>query len=191
MADSASSVRRAWARLVEPDMVVALSAVVIGLSALVVSVIQVQIMRQEQHASVWPRLAITKSYNSNGLGIEVINPGIGPAVVKHVRVAVDDSVQQSWPAALATLIPNQRGYGTYQSYISDRVVRAGEQVTTLTVAPGEAADSAQARLGRLSVEICYCSVYDRCWMARGFRGGSAAPEEVRACTIAESQRFRN
>ena len=172
-------------------MIVALSAVVIGLSALVVSVVQVQIMRQEQHASVWPRLAIAKSYNEDGLSIEVVNPGIGPAVIQHVRVTVDDSVRQSWPAALGALVPNQSNFNTRQSFISDRVVQAGERITTLGVAPGEAADSVHERLGRLSVEICYCSVYGRCWLARAFRHGTVAPTAVRACRLSEEQRFRN
>ena len=172
-------------------MLVALSAVVIGISALVVSVIQVQIMRQEQHASVWPRLAITKSYNDEGLSIEVVNPGIGPALIKHVRVAVDDTVRQTWPAVLRSLVPDQRPPSTYQSYINNRIVPSGDRVTTLGIPPGEAADSAHNQLGRLSVEICYCSVYDRCWLATGFGRSPARNDEVRACTLPDEQRFTN
>ena len=172
-------------------MLVALSAVVIGVSALVVSVIQVQIMRQEQHASVWPRLAITNSYNERGLSLQVVNPGIGPAIVRHVRVTVDDTVRQTWPEVLRSLIPDQRPPSTYQSYINDRIIPPGEEVTTLGVPPGEAADSAHNQLERLAFEICYCSVYDRCWIATGFGRSPARTDEVRACTLPEEQRFTN
>lgn len=66
-------------------MIVALSAVLIGICALVVSVVQVRIMREEQHASVWPRLVLAQSYSQGRrFGVVVSNPGIGPAVVKSV-----------------------------------------------------------------------------------------------------------
>lgn len=97
-----------WRKLLEPDMLVALSATVLGVSALAVSVVQVRIMRQEQHASVWPRLQIGRAYSEGrNFAIVVGNPGIGPAVIMDVGVEVDGRPVTSWTEAINALVPDR------------------------------------------------------------------------------------
>lgn len=47
--------------------------------------------------------------------------------------------------------------------------------------PKQVADSLDARVGRVDMKLCYCSVYDECWWAD--YGNPGEPEPVEACRI--------
>lgn len=189
MTRSPQKARSGWARLAEPDMVVALSAVLIGLCALGISLVQVRIMREEQHASVWPRLVVSQSYSQGSrLGILVGNPGIGPAVIRSVAATVDGEPQPDWVSLLNTLAGEDRPWSLSASFIRGRVVPAGAMITTIQVNDSGLADHIQAELDRVGLEVCYCSVYDRCWITRLHDAGDA-PQEVAACPAPQPEPF--
>lgn len=67
-------------------MLVGVSAVVIGVCALAVSLYETNLMQEQQRAAVMPILELARSYNAsaddpsnNRLGIVAQNVGIGPA----------------------------------------------------------------------------------------------------------------
>ncbi len=73
---------------VEPEMLVGISAIVIGVCALGVSLYETHLMREEQRSSVLPILELARSYYVDGrsdstsewrLELYVENVGIGPA----------------------------------------------------------------------------------------------------------------
>jgi hypothetical protein len=181
-------------RITDPEMLVALSAVLIGVCALVVSVVQVRIMREEQHASVWPRVGVAQSYiQGKSLSVVVVNPGIGPAIIKSVSVSVDGQPRTSWSEVLNALVREDRSWNVGRSTISNRIIPAGEAVETVELFDSEAANQVYAELNRLNVEICYCSVYDRCWtVAADFSDGDPrSPQEVAACPVLQAGKFRD
>jgi len=175
--------RSTRSRLLEPEMLVALSAVVLGLCALIVSVVQVQIMREEQHAAVWPRIQMARSYSSGrNIGIIVVNPGIGPAVIKDVRASIDGEPVTSWGSVLQALVPDEPPRDLVLSSISGRIIPAGEVVQTLFSADPTIADGLAEQLHRLDLRICYCSVYDECWwVSDAFGDESPEPEPAGFC----------
>jgi hypothetical protein len=184
--------RPLWSRISEPEMLIAMSAVLIGACALVVSVVQVQIMREEQHASVWPRLHVSQSYaQGTNLGISLVNPGIGPAVIKHIKVSVDGVSRTTWKSVLEALVPAHPPRDLALSTISQRIVPAGEEVVALHTADPQLADALAQALAKLSMELCYCSVYDDCWIvAANFGVGLApSPRPVSACPAASADMF--
>jgi hypothetical protein len=185
--------RGGWKALVEPEMIVALSAVLIGVCALVVSVVQVRIMRQEQHATVWPQLFVSTNYSqAASIGILIANAGIGPAMVRSFTAEVDGEEQSSWPGVLNAITGEDRGWNLAMSFVNGRTIPAGEAITTVFAADAALADRiAQAVSdGRLDLSVCYCSVYERCWMTR-LQGDVRDPEPVRACPRPErARRFR-
>ena len=93
-------------------MLAALSAVVIGVCALVVSFYEVRIMRADQRASVLPLVELNRSTlrvarNDPGASASVTqlqfnaeNVGIGPARVKNFRVTVDGRPVKTWGEAV-------------------------------------------------------------------------------------------
>lgn len=181
-----------WDKVKEPDMIVALSAVLIGLCALAVSLVQVQIMRDQQHASVWPRLIVTRSYvQGKSVGIVAANPGIGPAVIRSVETKVDGRPVTSWTGVLNALAGEKRGWSMEMSSINGRIIPAGQVVTALQLTDPALADRVAGELHRLDVRVCFCSVYDRCWTITGaFADLPPEPQEVRACPAPGKERFR-
>lgn len=143
-------------------MIVALAATITSLCALVVSGMQVRIMREEQRASVWPRLAADVSYPSGTFEVNLRNQGIGPAEVRWVRVAVNGQPRSSWGGVLLAL-----GASMDQSYtfstVNGRVLTPGSELPVLTVPPHPMTDSLYERSDRIALDLCYCSVYGECW----------------------------
>ena len=86
--------------LKNPEYLIAFSVILISICALVVSIGQTTIMSEQRtlmheqaKASVWPRLSlkVSKSHSTEDKSIIdykffVTNAGVGPAIIKHVKV---------------------------------------------------------------------------------------------------------
>ena len=162
-------------------MVVALAAVLVGVCALVVSVVQARVMQEQQHASVWPSLVVTRSHNESGLRVLVTNPGLGPAVIRDVRASVDAAPAATWADILRALAPEQLPFGAATSTVSGRVVAPGEAVEALSIPDPDVAATVAGELHRVEFEVCYCSVYERCWVHRAPFGGRAGTNVAESC----------
>lgn len=69
------------------DKIIGLSALFISLLTLVVFIYQTEIMREQQHLSVLPYLTLENHYfGTENYKFVLKNSGIGPAIVKAVRV---------------------------------------------------------------------------------------------------------
>ena len=86
---------------IQAEMLVGVSAVIIGICALGVSLYEASLMREEQRAAIMPLLELTRSHNlqtdeSSGEGarlwLQAENVGIGPARVEDFRVTVDGQI---------------------------------------------------------------------------------------------------
>ncbi len=152
-------------RFLKPEMIMAMAAVVMSVCALVVSVVQVRIMREQQKAAVWPYPEIGFSYNEEGLMLSFTNKGIGPALVKTVEITLDGEIKKQWPEVLAAILTEVPNYS--YSTIRDRVFPAEKGVRVLLLPSGPDAlkvrDALRSGAVRLGFLICYCSVYDDCW----------------------------
>jgi hypothetical protein len=186
-------------RRIDPEMLVAAAAVLISLTALVVSLVEVRIMREQQHMSVWPRLAPSVS-NAGSFAFRIRNQGIGPAQVETVVLTVDGKPQARWSTVARALIgPREAGfdYGSAYSFstMGGQVLLPGESITALTIPSHPAADSASVRSARMGVDICYCSIYRDCWrVIDPHVGGSGAStqrtEPAKSCEVPEGERFQ-
>ena len=179
-------------RRIEPEMMVGVSAVFIGVCALVVSLYEANIMRAEQRASVLPLLELGRSYyvaedrptEDWRLEFHAENVGIGPATVKDFRVLVDGKPHQTWNSAMGALLERDADVSYGQSTINGRTVPAGRLVTMFSLRDTELAADAAAQSGRLEFEACFCSVFDECWTTTYSQFGVAVP--VEACAADES-----
>jgi hypothetical protein len=191
MATSSSERLSFLSRLGEPEMLVALSAVLLGLCALVVSVVQVQMMHEQQHASAWPRLDIMPSYNTaDGLGIHVTNPGIGPAVIHYVKASVDGESAANWSRVFTTLLPDFLSDEMIWSTVRDRIIPPGGEVEALRIRNATESASMLREIGGFELEICYCSVYSRCWSVTGI-ARRTPPVAVAPCPAPDEEMFIN
>jgi hypothetical protein len=163
-------------------------ATFIALLAVCVAGYTAYMQRQQVRAAVWPILEFD---SSNGpIRFTLANKGVGPAIIKHVILKVDDQSVKNWREAMEKLLGPGEHLGA-ESDMSGRAFAGGESVAVFT--PHRAENTPlnydksnplwmkmNKDRARVTVEICYCSTLDECWI---LRGGGLTPN-----TIAEARR---
>jgi Co/Zn/Cd efflux system component len=181
---------RGWKRLIEPDMLVAFSAMVVGVCALVVSVVEVRIMRQEQRANAWPRVEAFVN-TGNDFVMRLTNKGFGPALIRGLVVSVDGSPARDWNELTTRLLRDTVAFT--QSKITDTVIAPQDEIQIFRPSNADSLGIKFSSVtGRIGIEVCYCSIYDDCWWLRrpSFAGGGRwRHEEVESCSIDDNRRF--
>src|SRR3982751_1653555 len=92
--NNASIRSTAWYR--QPETFIAVAALVVSISAVVVGLYEASLQRAHDRAEVWPHLEISTFTSSSGASISLVNNGIGPAIIKSVVVTVDGKPQRVW-----------------------------------------------------------------------------------------------
>lgn len=117
-------------RWLRPDLITAVSALVVGLCALGVSAYQAYVMRSQMRAAAWPHVELYHNYPGDAFSFWAQNNGVGPARVQTVLLTVDGRPVETWGAMLETLFADllaqyqgpPPGFASVQSYISGRVL---------------------------------------------------------------------
>jgi hypothetical protein len=200
---------RIFVRISLLQTVLAVIGIFTGAVALVAALNEADAVRKQLYASVWPRIetgsdrwsrqAVERREEFAGLEgplfrFTVLNSGIGPARVQSVRLRVDGKAQQTWAQALEA-ITGRTGISFGSSTIGRRVIRAGDLVNAMTLLGEPAqilsdafADPEDART-RVVIEICYCSVFDECWITAD-ESSSSEPQPVDQCPDFGDEQFR-
>jgi hypothetical protein len=139
-----------------PEMIVALSALLIGLVTAFTSIYSAYVDREYARASVWPRLEIFRSYSSDSFSYNVANSGTGPALIKYAKVQSGSTYLKTW-AELETF------KNIKQSHISNRTLPPQKTITPVSY-EGENVGILVDADESISIELCYCSIYDQCWL---------------------------
>lgn len=173
---------------IQAEMLVGVSAVIIGICALGVSLYEASLMREEQRAAIMPLLELTRSHNlqtdeSSGEGprlwLQAENVGIGPARVEDFRVTVDGAPQPTWDAAFRELIGHEFPISYGKSRINGRTIPPDRLVTMMNLNDGELAKQILDEFDRLDFEACFCSIFDECWKTSNSAFGAAT--QVDSC----------
>jgi len=157
-------------------------ATFIALLAVCVAGYTAYMQRQQVRAAVWPILEFDSS-NGPDIHFTLSNKGVGPAIIRHVIVKVDDQPVKTWNALLDKLIgPGKHRYS--ESDMSGHVLAANESMTVFTPHDPEGNPLTDRSnplwvemnkdRGRVAVEICYSSTLGECWTLRasGLAAGS-------------------
>jgi hypothetical protein len=161
-----------------PEMIVALSALLIGLVTAFTSIYSAYVDREYARASVWPKLEIFRSYNGNSsFSYSVSNNGTGPALIKYAKVKNGSKYIKTWKEIKA--FQNIR-----QSHINNRTLSPQKSITPVSY-KGEDAKSLVKADTLISIELCYCSIYEECWVI----DRSNRPKAVETCTVDNKQIF--
>jgi hypothetical protein len=171
------------------DRMLSLAAGVAAVTAVVISLYQAALAREQLRASAWPYLAQSNSFvPGESYQRTITNEGVGPARVRGFTVLVDDRPVQSWDAAVRALTGEDEPALIYSSFRRGTVLPPGGSRTLLTLPSGpRAATFWREAQTRLHTVACYCSVYDQCWRADS-RADEPAP--VSACTADSTAAFR-
>jgi len=176
----------------------AVIATLVGLCALCVSAYTAHVQRQQVRAAVWPILEFD---SSNGpIQFTLANKGVGPAIIKHVSVKVDDQPVKNWAEVLEKILGPGYHPGE-EADMSGRVFAAGESINVFTPhdeaqnpIPFDKSNALWAKLNtgrsRITVEICYCSTLGECWSlrARGLTPGVTT--QTRRCPSSSAISFQ-
>jgi predicted nucleic acid-binding Zn finger protein len=152
-----------------PDFIVALFAVIIGICTMFVYIYQAKIMSKQMHAAAWPYVEANITTSSHLFEINVKNKGVGPAIIKKVGIALDSqkfSDTKSNLDSIAQILTGNRTLLTSYTNLASRVMSPGDNILFLEV---KDSTNVMVLLGalqkhKLQLEICYCSVYDECWL---------------------------
>jgi hypothetical protein len=86
-----------------PQMLVGLSAILLSLCGLFVSIYEASLMRQQQRASAWPHVEVGPSFSGRSVELVVRNTGVGPARIRAANVTHRDGVRSDWDTLLRSV----------------------------------------------------------------------------------------
>ena len=172
-----------------------IGAIIISLAALFVAYDQSKVMRVQQHAAVIPIMTVDMNVNqdaeTNIIDLMVSNVGVGPALIMSAVPTLGDEPVTRWSQLSDQMFGEDFEESVRLSASTATTVFGvgeGETVLGMRWARTEAGDAkiiemAQAigagTMATLSVELCYCSVLDRCWISG--RSDLNFPEPVDQC----------
>lgn len=161
----------------KPEMIVAFSALLISVITAAIGVYSAYIDRAYARASVWPRVEVFRSFSTHHFEYRVTNSGTGPALIKYAKVEFDGKVIQRWRD-----IPNIPVFT--QSQLSSRILPSEDSMKPIEY-NGELSENFLDMDASITINICYCSIYDECWIS----DKNNVPKEVEKCVISEKDTF--
>jgi hypothetical protein len=152
---------QSWYR--EPQTFVAVAALIVSVTAVVVGFYEASLQRRHDRAEVWPHLEISTFVVPDGAAIKLANTGIGPAIVKSISVEIDGKPQRNWDNALRTLLGRNPSPHS-SSTVTEHAFRAGDEVTLVGIPKSDMPTGFWNWVGRVRLRVCYVSVFDESWI---------------------------
>jgi hypothetical protein len=144
-------------------------------------------MREEVRASVWPAVQ-TEGYvdRQSGqllIGLRLQNSGVGPARIERLTLRQDGDVIADMNDLVERMPP---GADRSVQFSTQRIMAAGEILNPFElrypvesdVSGMDAVDLLDSLRRGWTVEVCYCSVLDDCWVSSDQEAGQ---REVERC----------
>ncbi|HWY15262.1 MAG TPA: hypothetical protein VNX86_09035 [Rhizomicrobium sp.] len=183
------------------DISITLCVLFISASSLVIAIVHSSTLERMADANArlveansWPYLGYGtgNALGAGGTTIEmrITNDGVGPAKIEAAELKWNGVAQRNATDFLHSCCgyrPDPQN-GLMRDLITGRVLRAGETIAFISLpktAPDESAWKLlnAARLStRLSLNVCYCSVFDECWTEDVLQM-SLTPHRVDRCRI--------
>ncbi len=131
---------------------------------------QQEIMLSQQKASIWPYLKIKQGFSvdessvQSSIGIE--NKGLGPASISDYKLTINGDVAESYTDGLKKIKEILKREDVIYSLASDPdIIASGEVHEFLKIIiPDPTVSLLTISKIKIELELCYCSVYDDCWM---------------------------
>jgi hypothetical protein len=147
-------------------------ALAVSVFALLIGAYQTRLMQSQAHASAWPYLTMGYTY-TNGVDKDaytwtIDNNGVGPAKVEYVTLSLDGKPIRRWDEVLGAFgFKELPSMATTQLESLVIVPNTNRETTIPAIKLHSAEVAAQFKQAthRFAMDICYCSVYDDCWIA--------------------------
>lgn len=112
-----------------------------------------------------PRILIYSWHTNDSSGISFRNGGLGPAIVRYFTVTLDSQPVTRWTEALRPILPvigDNWQFTQFGPGMTIKVDAEGPLLVTQGAARARSLDSLVEN--HLDVALCYCSLYDDCWL---------------------------
>jgi len=158
-------------QLIKPEMLIAAFAILISMSTLFVYIYQSNLMKQQQKMSVWPYLNYGPSWGQDYFTVNLINKGIGPAIIENVTITFDGKEIDTIEGIMKLVPDSIRGSYSFSSIPPGLVVMAGETLTLLDTREEKTVTYIMENIlnEKLYMTICYSSVYGDSWISYGIQ----------------------
>jgi hypothetical protein len=168
------------------EMAVAIAALVTSVTSIWLSLSQGDDMARLVQAQSWPYLEYQTSNSADDgtkqIDIAVRNSGVGPAKIESFSISYDGKPAKGWAALIrACCAPDGHPINTTADLLADtdnrmmsarlrqRVLRASDSITLMRLPRTDANGALWAKLNearfKLEMRVCYCSVFDECWVS--------------------------
>jgi len=164
------------------DKILTFTALFISCLALVVSIVQTNILQKQSQAAVWPKLSSSRGVSiatDDFFILSISNDGVGPAIIKDIEYSYQDTsfykVNELFDyfrllEAIeigSNKIPTNINFG---NVIKGQVIRPFKEGKSNEVFVAN--DSSTVRISKkyfadTKLRIDYCSIYDQCWRMQG------------------------
>ncbi|SDE38057.1 hypothetical protein [Kordiimonas lacus] len=192
------------------ELLMSITAMITAVAAVVVAIVQTQVMHDEammerEHArlSVLPSIMVfTGSHVGDEEGsfyIGATNQGIGPASIEGLTVSVDGKAQATWTQAVALATdgavrldgPERNVDSVAVTDLDPGALMPADvrvQMIKMDTTPEIAALMRGQLDSRVTVSMCYCSLYRECWTVDNI---NTRPKPANSCKAQEAAFFRN
>ena len=147
-------------------------ALAVSVFALAIGAWQTRLMQTQARASVWPYLSIGYTYSSdtdeNAFIWRVDNNGVGPARVERVSLSLDGRPMKHWTDVLIALGFKGKLHLSTSSISGEVIPPSLNRETAIDpihINDRDVGAAFKNAVERFRMDICYCSVYDDCWVA--------------------------
>ena len=141
-------------------------ALIISVLALLVSLYEANLLKDQQRSMVWPYLTVAPNFSGTGFSIVATNNGTGPALVNSMEVRFKDTLYTNFDDILDAIKPDRKiGYDRLQMRgLNNTVVRAGETRVIFNMPWDDETREMAKEMFLTKMKVQYCSVLDDCWV---------------------------
>jgi len=140
------------------------STTLIAISGLILSISLAVENHQYKRLSAKPILNISTYQNEEGVGFKLLSGGLGPAIYKWTEVQVDGVPQKNWESVDSLLKISAIGDKIWGYFSPGASIQPGNSPKFYWKKPGPNAEKLKNEHKRITIRLCYCSMYDECWL---------------------------
>ena len=188
-----SSSEKIFIRLAFWQTILSVVGIFIAVLALYAALTESEAIRKQTSAAVWPYIQVTVTdYDVGedaGFTLTFTNTGVGPALIRSVRVMVNGQAMSDW-AQVVEYLGGTLDKHVGRTTISNRVLSPGHKINLVSVTEPGLARQFQAVVEdpKTAITFCYCSIFDDCWLADS-RAQVLDPEPVETCPDFQHDKF--
>ena len=157
-------------------------------------VYQTHVLEEQFAATIWPYVSVETTYEKNAIGVNLTNDGAGPALIRSAQLTVDGKPEGGWGDLVAAIkadlpsLPKGTIAAQMSSIDPSTTIRAGDSRPLIALKADNPRIVAAARRHSVALNLCYCSINDRCWTLRTVLGSNAPsiPQPAGPCRAGSS-----